>query len=154
MEGRHLVQRWGRFGQRSGSLWRRQWWTWRDHGQRHARVGCGIRDGGGGRRRCVCPGPDEPLAALLACQLAEAQLVPHGVQACLVHAEDILEGAIGDPLLTLEQRHHRQEHGVELPLGLGRRAGVGLRSGRCSRPDEAFIIRLHHPWLPIEEFVF
>ena len=84
------------------------------------------------------PVQTSPWPPLLARQLAEAQLVPHGVQAGLVHAEDILQGAIGDPLLTLEQRHHRQEHGVELALGLGRRAGIGRRRGWCSRPDEDF----------------
>jgi hypothetical protein len=108
---------------------------------------------GGDHRRCVLPRPDKPLAVLLARQLAEAQLVPHGVQARLVHAEDIAQGTVGDPLLTLKQRHHRQDHGVELALGLGRRAGVWRRSRGRSRPDEAFIVRLHRPLLPIEEFV-
>ena len=84
----------------------------------------------------VFPRPDEPLTALLTCQLAEAQLVSHGVQARLVHIKDILQSAVGDPLFTLEQRHHRQEHGVELTLRLGLRANVGRRSGWGSRPDE------------------
>jgi hypothetical protein len=59
------------------------------------------------------------LAALLVCQLAEVQLVPYSVQARLVHTEEILQGAIGDTLLALEERHHREEHGVELALGFG-----------------------------------
>ena len=98
---------------------------------------------GGERLRCVLPRPDEPLAVLLARQPAEAQLVPHGVQARLVHAEHIAQGAVGDPLLTLEQRHHPQEHGVELALGLGLRAGSGCRSGGGARPDEAAPLLIH-----------
>ena len=97
-------------------------------------AGAGTR--GGDRLRGVLPRPDEPLAVLLTRQLAEAQLVPHGVQARLVHAEDIAQGTVGDPLLALEQCHHRQEHGVELALGLGLLASVWLRGGGCSRPDE------------------
>jgi hypothetical protein len=76
------------------------------------------------------------------------------VQACLVHAEDILQGAISDPLLTLEQRRHRQEHGVKLALGLGLRAGVGLRRGRCSRPDEDFTCIIDGQSFGIDEVVF
>ena len=89
------------------------------------------------------PRPDEPLAALLTRQLAEAQLVPHRVQARLVHAEDIAQGTVGDPLLALEQRHHRQEHGMELSLGLGLLAGAWLRGGGCSSPDEDRALLIH-----------
>jgi hypothetical protein len=76
------------------------------------------------------------------------------VQAYLVHAEDILEGAIGETFLTLEQRHHRQEHGVELALGLGRRASVWLCSGRCPRPDEDFTFFIDGQSFGIDEVVF
>jgi hypothetical protein len=40
------------------------------------------------------------------------------VQARLVNGEDIMQRAVGDPLFVLEQRPHREEHGVELALGL------------------------------------
>ena len=101
--------------------------------------GCGSGD----RRRGVCPCPDESLAGLLTRELTEAQLVSHGVQARLVHAEEIMQGAVGDPLFALEQRYHRQEYGMELALGLRLLVGGGRRGGGCSRPDEdlAFLIR-------------
>jgi hypothetical protein len=56
--------------------------------------------------------------------MAEAQLVPHRVQARLVYAKDIAQGTVGDTLLALEQCHHCQEHGMELSLGLGLLTGA------------------------------
>jgi hypothetical protein len=100
------------------------------------------------------PRPDQPLTVFLARQLAEAQLVPHGVQARLVHTEDIVQGAIGDTLLALEQRHHREEHGMELALDLGLLTGVWLHGGGQSHPDEAVPLLIHHVGFCEHEGVF
>jgi hypothetical protein len=74
------------------------------------------------------------------------------VQARLVHAEDIAQGAVGDALLALEQRHHSQEHGVELALGLGLLMGAWLRSGGFACPDEDRTILIHSQSLCRDEF--
>src|SRR5262249_38398976 len=79
--------------------------AWGGGGQCHGRGGRGAR--GGDCLRWVRPRPDEPLATLLTSQMAEAQLVPHHVQARLVYAKDIAQGTVGDTLLALEQRHYR-----------------------------------------------
>ena len=57
------------------------------------------------------------------------------------------EGPVGDPLLALEQRRHRQEHGVELALGW-------LRGRRCSRPDEDGALFINREMLGVDEFFF
>ena len=103
--------------------------------------------------RCVLPRPDEPLAVLLARQPAKAQLVPHGVQAVIVHAQHLAQGPVRDPLLALEQRHHRQEHGVEPALGLGLLADAWLRGRRCSRPDEDRGLFIDREVLGVDELV-
>ena len=111
--------------------------------------------GRGGESACGgLPRPDEPLAVLLTRQPAEAQLVPHGVQARLVHAEHIAQGPVGDPLLALEQRHHRQKHSVELALGLGLRAEAWLRGRGGSRPDEDGALFIDREVLGGDELVF
>jgi hypothetical protein len=86
--------------------------------------------------------------------VAEAQLIPHGMQAGLVHVEDILEGAVGDPLLTLEQRHHRHKDPLELPLGVGQRAGRGRPGGWHSRPDQDAPGFVDSQTLALDELVF
>ena len=85
-------------------------------------------------------------------ELAEVQFVPHGVQAHLVHTEDIVQGAVGDPMLALEQCHHRQEHRVELALGLSLRTGVGCCGGDA-RPDEDRTLLIHRQALALNELV-
>jgi len=74
------------------------------------------------------------------------------VQARLVHAEDIAQGTVGDPLLALEQRHHRQEHGVELALSLGLLAGAWLCGRGCAGPDENRALLIHSQSLARDEF--
>jgi hypothetical protein len=59
-----------------------------------------------------------------------------------------------DPLLALEQRHHRQEHGVELALGLGLLADAWLRGRGCSRPDEDGGLFIDREVLGVDELVF
>jgi hypothetical protein len=76
------------------------------------------------------------------------------VQARLVNGENIVQGAAGDTLLALEQRHHRKEHRVELSLGLGLLAGVWLRGGGRSRPNEAAPLLIHHMGFCEHEGVF
>jgi hypothetical protein len=127
---------------------------WGDRGRRHGGVGRGAWGGGVGRRRRVLSCPDKPLAALLARQLSEAQLVPHGVQAGLVNAEDKVQGAVDNTLLALEQRHYREEHRVELALGRGLLAGVWLRGRGRSRPDKAAPLLIHHTGFCEHEGVF
>jgi hypothetical protein len=76
------------------------------------------------------------------------------VQARLVNAEDIVQGAVGDTLLTLEERQHRGEHSVGLSLGLGLLAGAWLRGRGCSRPDEDFALFISREVLCVDEFGF
>ncbi len=76
------------------------------------------------------------------------------MQARLVNAEDIVQGAIGDTLLALEQRCHREEHCIELSLGLGLLAGVWLDGGGCPRPDEATPLLIHYTGFFEHEGVF
>src|SRR4029453_1854267 len=104
------------------------------------------RRGGGGRppRRGVCAYPDEPLAALLTRELAEAQLVPHGMQAGLVYAEDRVQGAIRDPLLVLEQGHHPRQQRVETPLSLWTPWHPCRRCGCVPPPDQTAPLLSEH----------
>ena len=59
------------------------------------------------------------------------------MQACLVHTEEIAQGAVGDPLLALEERRHRPQHRVELTLSLSWRVRVERHSGGGARPYHA-----------------
>src|SRR5262245_51009931 len=82
------------------------------------------------------------------------RLVPQGVQARLVHAEDIVQSAVGDPLFALEQRHNRQEHSVELALSLGLLAVAGLRGGEIFGPDDDPTLLIYRHTLAVDELVF
>jgi hypothetical protein len=124
----------------------RQRRTGRNRRQRQGRSGCTRREG--------LSRPDEALAALLARQPAKVQLVPHGMQAGLVHAEERVQGAIGDPLIALEQRDHGQEHGVELARGLDLLMGAWLRGRGCSRPDQDAAGLIDREALALDELVF
>jgi hypothetical protein len=69
------------------------------------------------------------------------------VQEIIVHAENMAQSPVGDSLLALEQRHHRQEHGVELALGW-------LRGRRCPRPDEDGTLFIDREMLGVDELLF
>ena len=63
------------------------------------------------------------------------------------------QGPVRDPLLALEQRHHCQEHVVQLALGLGRLAAVWPRGGGCSRPDKDGALFVDGEVLRVDELV-
>jgi hypothetical protein len=76
------------------------------------------------------------------------------MQEGFVYVEDILQGAVGDPLLTLEQRCHCHQHPLELLLGVGRRAGRRRRGGGCSRPDQDAAGLIGREALALNELLF
>ena len=75
------------------------------------------------------------------------------MQTRLVHVEEIAQGAVGDPLFTLEHPRHRPQHGVEQALPPSLRARVACGCGRCSRPDEDVALLIDRHALALDEFV-
>jgi hypothetical protein len=75
------------------------------------------------------------------------------VSICKVALHLVGQRAVGDPLLTLEQGHHRQEHGLELSLRLGTLAGRGLHGQHRSHLDQDTAVLIHRHTLALDEFV-